>query len=204
MAAADYITLTDYKVDHAISDTSADVTLTRLITRASRAVDRLFRREAGGFAAQTLTKHQDVGAFSQCRLALSVPPLLSVTTLKTDEDGDGVFEVTWTAGTDYLLYPLNDTPKTEIQVNQVTGRYRFPAGQKRVQIAGSWGEATAVPEPIAEAVDLQVSRWRWRLRAPEGVAGDSEKGMIELKDLDPDIAGILMKQHYIAPTGVFA
>lgn len=197
MAAADYIDLADYKVDHGISDTSTDATLTRLITRASRAVDRFCFREPGGFAAQTLTKYLDVTRSSdgRARAALVVPPLLSVTTLKTDEDGDGVFEVTWTALTDYILYPLNNTPKLEIRVNASAGRYTFPLGQRRVEIVGSWGEATTVPEPIAEAVDLQVSRWRWRMRAPEGVAGN-EAGIVELKDLDPDVQSILVRAHY--------
>lgn len=200
MAAADYIELSEYKADHGITDTTEDGTLERLITRASRAVDRFCFREPGGFAAQTLTKYLDVAKRSdgRDRASLAVPPLISVTTLKTDEDGDGVFEVTWTALTDYILYPLNDTPKTEIRVNAAAGRYTFPLGQRRVEIVGSWGEAAAAPEPIAEAVDLQVNRWRWRLRAPEGVAGNTEQGMIELKDLDPDVRAILMRAHYVS------
>lgn len=203
--AADYIVRADYKTDHGISDTSEDATLARLITRASRAVDRFCFREPGGFAGQSLTKYFDVPtvANGQRRVALPVPPLISVTTLKADDNGDGVFEVTWTEGTDFLLYPLNDTPKREVRVNLQAGRYAFPTGQRRVEIVGIWGEASSAPEPIAEAVELQVSRWRWRLRAPEGVAGSSEVGFVELKDLDPDVKAILVNAHY-RETVVFA
>jgi len=202
---ADYIVLADYKVNHGIPDTSEDVTLTRLITRASRAVDRFCFREPGGFAGQSLTKYLDVAPTpnGRTRISLEVQPLLSVTTFKTDDAGDGVFEVTWTEGTDFLLYPLNDLPKREIQVNLRTGRYSLPIGQRRVQIVGAWGEAASVPEPIAEAVELQVSRWRWRLRAPEGVAGNGDVGFVELKDLDPDVKAIIVNGHY-RETVVFA
>ena len=40
--------------------------------------------------------------------------LLSVTTLKTDEDGDRTYEITW-ATTDYDLMPYNATLESQAQ-----------------------------------------------------------------------------------------
>jgi hypothetical protein len=80
-----------------------------------------------------------------------VDDLQSITTLKTDADGSGVFGVTWTAS-DYQLNPLNGlaggitTPYTQVRA---IGEYLFPiyeprnvnANEASVQIAGVWGVA---------------------------------------------------------------
>ena len=78
--------------------------------------------------------------------ALNVPDLISVTSLKSDEDNDRTYELTW-AASDYLLYPLNAEPQqawgrpyTRVLVDIEGGsRPWFPAGGPTVQIAGKWG-----------------------------------------------------------------
>ncbi len=81
-------------------------------------------------------------------LQLVVPDLISVTTLKTDADGDATYEVTW-ATTDYYLLPSNSDPATAnnpmskpyyfIEYNPNGSGNFFPRGRQRVEIAGSWG-----------------------------------------------------------------
>lgn len=67
--------------------------------------------------------------------------LLTVTTLKTDEDGDRIYEVTW-ATTDYDLRPDNAAvdkrPYWELAITP-DGNYSFPRIARGVQLVGKWG-----------------------------------------------------------------
>jgi hypothetical protein len=70
--------------------------------------------------------------------------VLSITTIKTDEDGDGTFENNLTANTDYYLHPLNDSPrgfpKTKIEINPNGSYGGFAPGIIRgVEIVGVFG-----------------------------------------------------------------
>jgi hypothetical protein len=102
-----------------------------------------------------------------------VDDLLSVTTLKTDEDGDGTFERTWTAS-DYLLAPYNANldgmPYTSIE-RAFQGSFLFPLGSRRsragvrsqvgfrsVEILGSFGYTATTPKAIHEACVLLSMR----------------------------------------------
>lgn len=107
---------------------------------------------------------------------LRVPDLVSVTTLKTDEDGDQSYERTWSTG-DYLLCPTNaqarerQYPYTEIHVNFATAslKYAFPVGlQNSVQVAGVWGWPS-VPDAIQEVCILEAQRLISQSNAPSGV-----------------------------------
>lgn len=203
MAAATYGSVTVFKDQHGITATDQDAILAQLLEDASRAVDRWCDVPAGHFEGQTETRVFDVSAADAAAGDVVLPALLSVTTFKTDDDGDGVYETTWTAGTDYILYPLNTTPKTAVQVNHTLGRYSFPVGQQRLQIVGSWGEASASPPDIVRAVMIQANRWRFRTKSPEGIAGNADVGFVRLASLDPDVAAILERGRYRMPD-VFA
>ena len=213
MAAADYTDLATLKAYLSISDTNSDAVLSLCITDASRAIDRLCGRPDGDFGPQTFTRTFDVdlpaelvfareGETVLARQSIAVPPLLSVTTLKTDEDGDGTFETTWSAATDYLLYPLNAAtmgrPYREISANPVSGTRLFPIGQNRVQVVGSWGEASAVPSAIRRAALVQATRYFKRKDAPFGIYGDSDVGVVaRLPGLDQDVQAILREGRYL-------
>lgn len=219
MALPVYFGLEAFKTELGIDDTADDERFMRHLDAASRIVDRLCRRAPGDFSPQTATRTFDVSGewsgrsmttdgmvgyesqFLSSNLGpsarLFIPPLLEVTTLKTDEDADGTFEVTWTATTDYILYPLNTLPKREIQANLFTGSYRFPVGQQTVQIVGSWGEYSAVPYDIAEATLLLANRLRNRSKTPEGMMGDAERGFTNMNEIDPDVRSILVAGRYI-------
>lgn len=74
---------------------------------------------------------------------LIVDDLLSITTLKTDDDGNGVYENTW-AATDYHLMPFNalsEKPPSPYWLLRTTpdGNYSFPSTEKGVQLVGSFG-----------------------------------------------------------------
>lgn len=71
-------------------------------------------------------------------------PLRAVATLKTDLNGDGTYETTWTTS-DYWLEPANATagspPRPYWRVEtRMTGAQAFPTDQRRgIEIAGTWG-----------------------------------------------------------------
>ena len=135
-----YASIADIKGVLGITSTTDDVTIRRIAEAASRSIDREMNRT---FVTSTATKY-----FNGTNV-LWIPDLLSVTTLKTDEDGDGTYENTYQVATepiDYYLYgvgledTLNTFPKIRIETS-VNGDYSgFATGcEHGVQIAGVWG-----------------------------------------------------------------
>lgn len=220
--AADYLDLDVWKDEIQVTDTTQDARLGRYITRASRTLDRWCQVVPGFFAAAGETaaaRYFDVhgdplsradwdaieaGAYESWLYRgtpslLLVDPFVQMTSLKTDEDGDGVYEVTW-ATTDYRLGPANAAaygePYRVIEVNRDTGSYVFPIGQRRIEATCRWGWPT-VPESIQEATSLLANRLRNRGKTPEGVMGSEERGFISLKEMDPDIKSILVAGRFL-------
>lgn len=113
-------------------------------------------------------------------------------TLKVDQDGDGVFEDTWTQGTDYQLklgrmsYNVNASgtprPYRKVQVLQ-SGKwfpYTWPYTHlDRVQIATTWGWA-AVPWQVAEGNRILAADLFKMKDAPFGIAGSADLGVIRI------------------------
>ena len=125
---------------------------------------------------------------------LPVPDLVSITTLKTDNDGDGVFETTWTANVDYELLPANAAAGLEQkpynEVNAI-GSYQFPytcrspgARRNRVQIVGVWGWP-AVPHPVIEAAKILAGDYLKLGSMAFGVAGYGEYGAVRARMSNP-------------------
>jgi hypothetical protein len=89
------------------------------------------------FLTKTQTRYYTAGRGN----LLVVEDLLSVTSIKTDEDGDRTYEQTW-ATTDYDLLPFNaatdEKPYTEIALAP-DGLLNFPTIAKGVEIVGKWG-----------------------------------------------------------------
>lgn len=124
--------------------------------------------------------------------SLEVDDLVTVTTLKTDEDGDATFENTWTVTTDYILHPRNAAlevmPGSYTRITTAyNGSYWFPVGvPDSVQIVGVFGYS-AVPTEIAEACMLQTSHIFRRKDSPDGIAGVNEFGVVRVTGgLDAD------------------
>ena len=122
-----------------ISGASYDTHLLDLLETVSRFIDRYCNRHF--FVLLEARKFDGDG-----RDKLNVPDLISVTTLKTDDNKDRTFETTW-ATTDYLLYPTTASPTkvwgrpyTRVLVDIEAGKKsKFPAGMQTVEINGTWG-----------------------------------------------------------------
>ena len=85
-------------------------------------------------------------------------PLISVTSLKTDADGDRTYENTW-AATDYDLKPDNASsdgaPYREIEITP-NGDSTFPTTRRGVEVVGKWGwveDLLTSPSTLNEALD---------------------------------------------------
>ena len=136
MGFGTYATIGDIKDILGITATTDDTALRKIAEAASRSIDQYCNRY---FYTQSATRYFD-GA-----VKLWLPDLLSITTLKTDEDGNATFENTL-AATDYLLYghgiedSLNTLPYTRLEISENSDYSSFASGiRKGVEIVGVWG-----------------------------------------------------------------
>lgn len=186
-----YTTLNDFKLRVDIDDNLDDAKLESVITAASRFIDNLASRR---FYAVADTRYYTAERSDFLR----VDDLLSVTSLKTDEDGDRTYENTW-ATTDYDLRPFNASldgwPYRWIETTP-NGDYSFPTIAKGIEIKGSFGFAASAPAPIEEACILVANRLVKRVDTPLGVSAEFALGQqaVIIKELrtDPDIMALIM------------
>ena len=183
----DYATLADVKRQLDIDDTVDDGLLELCITSASRAIDNMTERTFGQ-VEETRVFVPDDSFFCP------IDDLYSLTTLKTADDADQEFDVTWGVK-DRQLEPLNgslngtDWPYTGIRA---VGDYLFPTvgSEATVQVTGVFGWP-AVPTAIKQATILQAARYYKRSDSPMGVAGFDAMGVVRLSNVDPDIYVLL-------------
>jgi hypothetical protein len=189
-----YATLSDVKAALRITDTVDDSLLEISIEAASREIDGWCERVFTSSTATRIYRPTDV-------FTVDVDDLQSITTLKTDSDGDGVFDVTWES-TDYQLNPLNGiaggitTPYTQVRA---IGQYLFPIYEPRnvnsneasVQITGVWGWPS-VPTAVRQACIILSMRQFKRYDSPTGVMGFGDLGVMRVGRVDPDVEKLLM------------
>lgn len=194
MAITDgYTTLQEVKSILRITDALEDTLLERCIESASRHIDRYCERS---FTAGSATR---VFAPNDSYLC-EIDDLISVTTIKTSTDADGVYDTTW-GSDDYQLEPLNGisggiySPYTRIRA---VGDYLFPTvnwpesqGEATVEVSGTFGYGTAVPTDVIQACNLLAIREFKRYDSPLGVAGFGEIGVVRVSRTDPDIESLL-------------
>ena len=195
MAITDgYATLSDVKAALRITDNVDDSLLEISIEAASREIDGWCERVFTSSTATRIYRPTDV-------FSVDVDDLQSITTLKTDSDGDGVFDVTWET-TDYQLNPLNGiaggitTPYTQVRA---IGEYLFPiyeprnvnANEASIQINGVWGWAS-IPTAVKQACIILSMRQFKRYDSPTGVMGFGDLGVMRVGRVDPDVEKLLM------------
>jgi hypothetical protein len=135
-----------------ITGASYDSQLLALLEGVSRWIDAHCNRH---FFVLTATRRFDGDGGT----ALALPDLISVTTLKTDENRDRVFEQTW-AASDYLLYPLDAKPQdpagrpfSRVLVDSFGSRQAFPQGPATVELAGKWGYREVLADSLADIAE---------------------------------------------------
>jgi hypothetical protein len=152
------------------SNTASDEILEGIIESVSRAIDDEVETQ---FYAETQTLYYT----ATDRNTLVVDDLLSVTTLKTDDNADGTYETTW-ASTDFELAPYNaqsqSTPRPYTRIELANnGSYCFPVGvRKGVQVLCSRGFCTAANQPrrVETVCQIECVRAYHALKHPFGTA----------------------------------
>lgn len=183
-----YCTLEQLKASADITDGFDDTILELAIEAASREIDQICERNFYNMGEAT----RDFVA--QDSLYTPIDDLISLTTLKTDPNGDSGFSITWDAG-DYNLLPLNGF-MGGIQWSsngiRVRDAYLFPivAEQPLVRVTGVWGW-TSVPTPVVQATIILASRLYKRNDSPLGVAGFGDIGVIRVGSYDPDVEKLI-------------
>ena len=180
----EYITLEEVAAELNIENDEKDFIIYSHIIRASDMIDRHCHR---AFGQVTEARYFDGDS-----APLFIDDLVSVTTLKLDEDGDGVYESTMLPA-DYVLEPYNEIPKRQVRLSANSDYGSFAGGiRKGVEITGKWGYST-VPSVVNEACLIQVSRWYKRRDTGYAVVvGGPETGeIIMYHGLDPDIKNLL-------------
>lgn len=182
-----YTDLNTLKLSLRITDNVDNTWLEICINAASRAIDNFCERVFYKTTATRVYVPND-------NFVTEIDDLVSLTTLKTSTNLDGVFDQTWVAS-DYQLEPLNGiaggipSPYTHIRAIE---DYWFPTGggEATVQVAGVFGW-NAIPDTIEHACILQSARYYKRGDSPMGVAGFDAMGVVRLSRIDPDIATLL-------------
>lgn len=183
-----YCTLAEYKQRFNIQGTDAnrDADLEIIIQDVSRTIDEWCRTR---FYTTGTDETRYFTAEIPCRVR-TTPPLVSVTTLALDYDGDGVYEVEVDSAY-YFLGPLNEEPYTVIEL-RANCPYWMPVGVPRgVKIVGKFGWTTA-PGYVREACLIQSNRIYQRRSAPFGVTAPNEFGQQTVVNaLDADVVSML-------------
>lgn len=198
--ANEYVSRDEVKVQLSVdlSDTQHDAVIDMAREAASRGIDRRCGRV---FYVTTGVTRLFAATCSRLLVLGQYNDIVSVDQLMTDEDGDGLYETGWAAGTDYQLQPINAAvsgPEVQPYTKVVAvGDKTFPittvadVTAYRVQIEGNWGWPVATPATIKEACLIQSARLVKRKDAPEGVVGLNMFGTVRMGKMDPDVVDML-------------
>ena len=186
-----YASLAQFKAAVGITDTTDDAALQNVLDATDTLIDLYCDRKTG-FGTATETRYYTAEDYEY----VLTDDLVSVTTLQTDDDANGTYETTWTAGTDYVLAPrnvaLDGFPYTEIDTS-VTWPRNFPKDvYLGVKVTGVFG-FPSVPAAVTQAEIIQAGAvWNSRT-APFGVIGSADLGGIlrMSRALHPEAALIL-------------
>jgi hypothetical protein len=194
-----YCTAEELKDRLGITDTSDDSQVIFACQSAARAIE--------GACGRYFWRGADTRTYvPESMWSLTTDDIVSVTTLKTDSDGDGVFETTWNAATDYELSlgerayntGASGEQRPYTRINVVSGAKLFPftwafTRQDRIQVTGVFGWP-AIPPAIRQAA-MQLAAQFFKMKdAPFGFAGMSDLGIVRVQ-ASPQIYALI--QPYV-------
>lgn len=204
-----YVDADELKNTLSLNGTSfVDDDIDRAIAAASRAIDGYKDRR---FYPTTETRYYTADPYAT---SVAIDDLVSATSVTIDLDGDGVYETTWTEGTQFLLDPANAAlqgrPYNQLVLMTapsittigtqhdtlpvIVPRFMFPVYQRAIKIEGSFGWP-APPAQVKQAAFLIAHRLIVRTRsAPLGIlvaAAADTVAAARLGRIDPDAAWLL-------------
>jgi hypothetical protein len=148
MSANLYASVAEFRDRMGITDTESDWQLDRALQTASRWIDQTLGRRFYTTESDEIRYYTASDCYWELR---PEDDILSITTLATDANGDGVYETTWTTGTDYHLEPINAVangePYRRICRSWWQGRFSFPSYHNAVKVTGKFGYCALVNVP---------------------------------------------------------
>ncbi len=191
-----YATLAEFKAAIGIgtADTTDDTALQSVLDATDALIDNYTDRRQG-FGTASETRYYTAQDFQY----VLTDDLVSVSSLTTDDNGDGTYETTWVANTDYVFAPANNAldgwPYSSIEVS-VTWPKNFPKNVYRgVKVIGVFGWPS-VPSAVKQAAIIQAGAvWSSRT-SPFGVIGSQDLGGIlrQTRALHPE-SQVLLEQY---------
>ncbi len=177
------------------ADVTRNVLLEKAIEGASRRID--------GYCSQVFfTTTKTITFYPQSPSRLQVPALSATpTAVKTAPNSAGVYQTTWTYGTDYQLEPLDAAIESRpFRALAAIGTKSFSVvdrtSRPSVQIEAVWGWA-AIPHDIREACLILAHRQFKRHDSALGVLGSSEM-LITVRAVDPEVRDMLQPYRLLA------
>jgi hypothetical protein len=169
-----YASLSEFKAAIGVTDSVDDTPLQSVLDATDALID-LYCDRKQGFGTASETRYYTAEAYEY----VLTDDLVSITTLSTDDNGDGTYPTTWTAGTDYNLAPgnaaLDGWPYTQVDVS-VAYPKNFPKGVYRgTRIQGVFGWPT-VPSAVKQAAIIQAGAVWFSRSAPAGVVASQDLG----------------------------
>lgn len=190
-----YCTLAEVKAALRLTDNVDDALIEGAIESAARRIDGVTGRWFYKTASTAISIYP-VDSYN-----VSVQDMANTSiVVKTDDDGDGVFETTWTQGTDYQLEPLNASLNAKpynriVAIGGKTFPLQYNPDPALVQVTAQWGWE-AVPHDIRQAAVLLSIRGFARYNAALGVVGFADMA-IQVRAVDPDVRDLLAPYRII-------
>lgn len=184
-----YATLAEVKAALRLTDNIDDTLIENAVEGASRRIDGY----CGRWFYQSPSTAISIYPVDSYNIRVEDIATTSVT-VKTDNNGDGIFETTLVQGTDYQLEPLNAVLK-KIPFNRIVaiGDRTFPMivspDRPLVQVTAVWGYPY-LPDDVREACVLLSIRGFARLNAALGVVGFADMAF-QVRAVDPDVRDLL-------------
>lgn len=186
---ATYMGLADNYANGQMRTTGQETRFQQALDAASALIDQDCNR---AFSQRTAVKD----LISEGGDTLRIPDLVSVTSLRVDDDGDGTFETVLPA-TDYELNYYNNGDDVWpyeyiIRIDTWWPRPTWTGRRKLVRIDGVWGWPS-VPVAIKQATLIQAARLVQRSNAALGVQGISDFGPFSIRNNDPDYTHLISR-----------
>lgn len=194
-----YVSVADCRDWLGFDDSADDPELDAVLLAVDEAIDE--------FCGQRFAKDSDTpsarlfvaDSFATVRLFPSVIGSTSGMVVKTDDNGDGTFETTWTTS-DYSTLPFSDIgpdgksgwPIRALQADRLRGK-SWPCWHDRpgVQVTAVWGWAS-VPASVLLAARMLVAAWHQRRATVAGQGGFQGFFESAVRD-DPTVQDLLGK-----------
>jgi hypothetical protein len=192
-----YTTLNAIKTFLSIADNSDDTLLEGMVEAASRSIDRIANRR---FYLDPTASARQYRAYNNVIAYVDDIGTTASLAVAIDDDGDGVFEISLTQNTDYLLDPLTASslgrPFTQLtMVNTAHVWPVFPGMfsnglRPGVQVTARWGWPS-VPDDIETACQILTADLYKRKDSPGGILGLGDLGAIRMSPLGRDVTAMV-------------